>query len=245
MIKIVGDTHTHTSACQHAYSTILENIAYAKSIGHTFLALTDHAIDLAGSPHNWYFENLPRFIPHEVDGLVVLRGCEVNVHVDGTVDVESKTLKALDWVIASMHNTVMLPDMAKEQYTKIWIKIAENPDIDCIGHMGQEKFKPDYDIVLQAFAKYNKIVEINSSSHLSRPDSVDNCKEIIKLCQKYGVKIVLSSDAHFAYGIGNVGFASEMVEEMGYPVEDIMNADYNTFSKWIYEKKGLQLPIRG
>ncbi|MEG1943049.1 MAG: phosphatase, partial [Angelakisella sp.] len=58
-MKIIGDTHTHTTACGHAYSTVLENIDYAASIGHRFLALTEHCPAMPNCPNNWYFANLP------------------------------------------------------------------------------------------------------------------------------------------------------------------------------------------
>lgn len=242
MIKIVGDTHTHSSACQHAYSSVLENIAQAKKLGHKFLALTEHGPILAGCPHHWYFSNIARMIPQVVDGLVILRGCEANILNGGEVDLAPSILASLDWVIGSMHSTVMEENLPAEEYTKFWLKIAENPHIDCIGHIGQERFKPDYETVIKAFAENNKVVEINSSSPQSRPDSIENCKEVIRLCKKHGVKIVLSSDAHFVTAIGQVEYASKLVEENDFPMEQIINTDYNIFAEYLYEKKGIVLP---
>ncbi|MEG0541894.1 MAG: PHP domain-containing protein, partial [Angelakisella sp.] len=196
-MKIIGDTHTHTVACEHAYSTVTENANHAKSLGHRFLALTDHCPAMPGCPHEWYFTNLPRFIPQELDGLVVLRGCEANILKDGTVDLSDDILKPLDWVIASMHGGIMPIGFSKEKYTNIWLKIASNPYIDCIGHLGQLKYMPDYETVIRAFVENNKVIEINNSSPVSRPGCEDNCREIVRICKKLGAKLVLSSDSHF------------------------------------------------
>lgn len=241
-MKIIGDTHTHTSACQHAYSTITENAARARLLGHRFLALTDHAPTMLGCPHEWYFINLPRFIPRTLDGVVMLRGCEANILEDGTLDLNDNTLKPLDWVIASMHGGIMPTGLSQQTYTDLWLKIAENPYVDCIGHMGQEKYKPDYEKVLTAFAKNNKVVEINNSSPVSRPGCEDNCREIVGLCKKLGVKLVLSSDSHFYETIGNVDWAASLVTDEDYPQRDILNLDYHRFAGWLAAKKGILLP---
>ncbi|MEF1307797.1 phosphatase, partial [Vibrio owensii] len=74
-MDIVIDSHTHTIASGHAYSTILENALSAKNKGLKLLCTTDHAPEMPGAPHYWYFNNqriLPRFL-HDVG---ILRGVE-------------------------------------------------------------------------------------------------------------------------------------------------------------------------
>lgn len=243
MLTIAGDTHTHTIACQHAYSTISENVAQALRLGHRFLALTDHGSAMQGSTHPWYFENLPRFVPQELEGLVLLRGCEANLLDDtGKLDIESRVLSGLDWCIASMHRGLMPMDKDPEYYTRAWLKIAENPHIDCIGHMGHTAFTCDYETAIAAFAKHGKVVEINASSPVSRPGSEDSCRRIVQLCKQYGVPLVLSSDAHFYTHIGQVEFAAKLVTEEGYPPEAILNLEYGRMRDWLRRKKGLELP---
>lgn len=242
MHKIAGDTHTHTIACQHAYSTITENARYAASQGHRFLAITDHTPSMPGCVHNWYFVNMPRFVPRVLEGVVILRGCELNVLEDGTGDLDNSEIAELDWVIASMHRGIMPVGLAPEKYTLAWLKIAENPYIDCIGHMGHGSFACDYEMVISAVAQHGKAVEVNSSSPTSRPGCEDNCRRIVELCKQYSVPIVLSSDSHFHTCIGNVEWASQLVDEVGYPEEKILNLDYSRMRAWLINKKGLELP---
>lgn len=241
-MKIVGDTHTHTNACNHAYSTITENIRWAAGLGHRFLAITEHGCAMEGAPHPWYFGNLPKFVPRQVEGLTILRGCESNVLGDGSVDLPDYLLEGLDWVLASMHRAIMPEGLGIEKNTEAWIKIAQNPYIDCMGHMGHTAFPADYRRVVEACAQYGKVVEINASSPISRPGSEDNCREILRLCKEYGVSIVLSSDAHYMTGIGVVDWSIGAVEEIGYPPEQILNLDYGRMAHWLYKKKGLVLP---
>ena len=78
MIRIEIDTHTHTSASTHAYSTLWENAAYAKKIGLKGLCMTNHGPALPDAPHLWHFNalyNLPEF----VDGVRLVPGIESNV----------------------------------------------------------------------------------------------------------------------------------------------------------------------
>ena len=237
-MKIIADTHVHTIASEHAYSTLLENIHAAKDKGLKFLAITDHTGKMPGSPTDVYFLALRGTMPAEHDGVQILRGCEVNIlDEDANLDLPENTLKRLEWVIASVHNLIAAP-MTVEQSTKMWLKIAENPHVDVIGHCGEESYRFDYEQVVPVFGKYGKVVEINANSYRSRPSSVKNCVKIARLCAKHGVKIVLSSDAHFAPNVGNVDGAMRIVEEAGVPEELILNADEARFAKFVAEKTG-------
>mgnify|MGYP005780329199 CR=1 FL=1 len=241
-MNICGDTHTHTLICQHAFSTLLENVAQAKRLGHRFLAATEHGPAMAAAPIIWYHMNLPRFVPQVLDGVVVLRGCEANVLPDGTLDLPESVLEHLDWVIASMHGGIVPEGLTQEEYTNIWLKVVENPYVDCIGHLGQEKFKPDYPTVIRAFRDHNKVVEINASSHIVRQGCEENCRQIVRLCKEYKVPLVLSSDAHFAAAIGQVDWCIRLVEEEGYPEDLVLNGDYERFRQGVKKLRGVELP---
>ena len=101
-MRIIADTHCHTIASTHAYSTWMENIHAAKEAGLSYLAITDHGPTMPGSPGRWYFKNL-KIIPRQVEGVFLLTGVECNVvDFDGTIDYVEDEHKNLDWVIASM-----------------------------------------------------------------------------------------------------------------------------------------------
>lgn len=82
------DTHTHTLASTHAYSTIHDYLAVAKQKGIRLFATTDHGPAMADAPHFWHFVNL-RVLPRMVDGVGILRGIEANIK---TAKVKSITL---------------------------------------------------------------------------------------------------------------------------------------------------------
>ena len=67
-MKILVDTHTHTSCSTHAFGTIAENLAMAKKHGLEMLCMTDHAPALPDAPHMWHFQTMQE-LPGAVDGL--------------------------------------------------------------------------------------------------------------------------------------------------------------------------------
>ncbi|GHU81832.1 hypothetical protein FACS1894191_8740 [Clostridia bacterium] len=70
-LKIIADTHTHTFACDHAYSTIGENAAAAAKNGLSFLAITEHCPSMLGAPSLVFFFILGD-IPRVIDGVTII-----------------------------------------------------------------------------------------------------------------------------------------------------------------------------
>ncbi|WP_317636382.1 phosphatase [Xylocopilactobacillus apicola] len=232
MITAKIDTHTHTIASIHAYSTLKENITEAKKKGLTGLAVTDHApgLGLGDTFPKTYFGNMRKAIPKFVEGLRIFKGVECNVlDYDGTLDLPTTTLQKMDLVIASCHAQVVKPTTLEKQ-DQLWMNIARNPYVDIIGHPGDEAFRFSFEKVIQEFKKYDKIVEINSSSFPYRKNARKNCQEIALLCKKYRVKITISSDAHFYTEIGNFEEALKMLESIDFPAELIVNRDLESLT---------------
>ena len=238
-MKIIADTHTHTVASTHAFSTLLENVRYAKEAGLCALAITDHAPNIQDAPHIWHFYNL-HVIPRQIDGVYILRGAEANFGENGSIDLEEEVLQKLDWVVASFH-TPLPGTPGIEDYTQAYSRLAENPYVDVIGHSGTQKYLYDYRRVIPLFKKYGKIVEINEGSAFSRPTSRPNCLEIAKLCKEYQVPVVVNSDAHFAMQIGHYERSLEMLESIGFPEELVLNADKSRFLEHIRRTKRIDL----
>ena len=237
-MKIIADTHCHTIASDHAYSTVLENVAYAEKRGLKCIAITDHAPGITDGPHYWHFLNL-KVIPRIINGLLLLRGAEVNILDDkGTVDLDETALNALDWVNASFH-VPSCPPQDEAYHTRAYLNLAKNPKIDVIAHSGTECFRYDYETGVKAFKEYGKLVEFNNSSFGIRAGAGKNCTEIAKLCKKYDVPVIVSSDAHFALSVGEAGHVLEMLDEIGFPEELVLNADEERFFGYIKEKKNI------
>jgi putative hydrolase len=237
-MKIIAEPHTHTIASGHAFSTLRENAAACAKHDILFLANTDHAGLYPGAPLEIYFHTQIQTFPNKMEGVYLLKGCEVNIRdYDGSLDLSDKILERLDWVIASMHSSVLAPQTITE-HTRAWLAVARNPLVDVIGHSGDGKYQFDYEPAIKEFAKYGKIVEINTHSFLERPGSDVNCETIARLCKKYSVPVVVSTDAHCDSTIGNHSAGIELLTRINFPEELILNANAKRFADVMHEKCG-------
>ncbi|QAA34969.1 phosphatase [Clostridium manihotivorum] len=235
-MNYVLDTHTHTIVSGHAYTTWLENIKWASENGIEVLATTDHGPNMPGGPHIFYFNNL-KTLPRELYGVIHLRGCEANiVDYEGNLDIPQRTQANMDILIASLHD-VCIKAGSREENTKALINAMNNPLIDIMGHTGNTFFPIYEEEVVKKAKAEDKIIEINNSSFKSRPGSEATCLKIAKLCADYGVKIVLSSDAHVCFNIGKFPIAQKIIEEAKVPEELILNTNKDKILIYL-KKKG-------
>ena len=236
-MNIIADTHVHTIMSGHAHSTLLENLAFAKEKGHKFLFITDHSGELGMCPDRVaYFLCLNSTLPDTYDGLKIVKGCETSIiNYDAEIDFPDDLAKNSQWTIASLHEYLLKP-MGYNETTDIWLKIAENPYVDVIGHCGEKLWKFDFEKCIKKFKEYNKIVEFNSSSIGKGKITKDDALQMAKLCKKYEVSVVVSSDAHFAPSIGCVSNSVDVLESVDFPERLILNADYDRLNEYLNQK---------
>lgn len=237
MIKILTDTHTHTCASTHALSTVVENVSVAKQRGIELLAVTDHAPALPDAPHVWHFNTL-KGLPREIDGVKLLFGIEGSIlDTDGNLDVPRYLQESLDLMIASIHDPLYHP-RSVEEHTKTYLNVLKNPHVDILGHTGTPGYEYDIEAVVTAAREAGACVEINNHSFAVRAGCAENCRKIAEMCKKTGTKIVVSSDAHNCFEIGDFPVALRMLEEIDFPETLIMNTCAEKFIKYIENRKG-------
>jgi Histidinol phosphatase and related hydrolases of the PHP family len=235
-MKYVLDTHTHTIYSGHAYTTWLENIKEASNIGIKVLATTDHGPSMPGGPHVFYFNNL-RVLPREIYGVLHLKGCEANIiDINGRLDIPEITQKKLDIIIASLHD-VCMKSGSRDENTQTLLNVMDNKNVDIIGHSGNPAFPIWEEEVIKKAKEKDILIEINNGSFGSRSGSEENCIKIADLCKKYGVNIVLGSDAHTCFQIGKFPKAEQILKVVNIPDELIMNTDEFKIVKYL-KKKG-------
>lgn len=238
-MKIFVDTHCHTIASGHAYSTVMELANCAKSNGLKMFAMTDHGPAMPGGPHLFYISN-QRIIPRIINDIVILKGVELNIlDSNGNVDVSNKALSELDFVIASLHDVCIKP-MDIEYNTNALLNVMDNPYVDVLGHIGNPIFPIDVDKVLKKAKEKNILIEINNSSlrpdKKSRGGSKENCYKIAKRANELGVKILLSTDSHIALDIGIVNHSIDLVESVSYDKSLIINSNLDSFLEFLKSK---------
>lgn len=217
------DVHSHTVASTHAYSTLYEYLAEARRKGIRLFATTDHGPDMADAPHPWHFINL-KVLPRLVDGIGILRGMEANIkNLFGETDCDERLRGCLDIVLAGFHQ-VVFPPSSQEDHTRAMINTMRGGMVDIITHPGNPSFPIDMEAVVTAAVQCNVALEINNSSFLlSREGSEANCRRIAELARDLGATLVLGSDAHIAFDLGNHTKGEALLAEVGFPEERLLN----------------------
>lgn len=238
-MKFVADLHTHTILSSHAYSTIMENAKYASEIGLQILGTTDHGPTLPGAPDLWHFGNF-KVMPRELYGVTMFYGCEANIiDYEGNLDLPLNMQVNLDMMIASLHEPLMEGNKSADLNTATILKAMDNPNINILGHLGNPKFQIFEEEIVKKAKEKNILIEINNSSFItSRIGSEGTCIKIAKLCKEFGTRIIVNSDAHFCYAIGNFSVAEKMLTEIDMPEELIINTDKEKMMDFLTRGRG-------
>lgn len=234
MIKDILDTHTHTLASGHAYSTIRENAQAAAKKGLELLAITDHAPKLWGSCQTIYFQNLKVIDRHTYD-VELLMGVELNIlDEQGNIDLPLRTLKQMDLTVASLHIPCITPG-SREFNTEACINAMKNPFVNILGHPDDPRYPVDYRALVQAAMEQEVLLELNNSSLRpggSRKNARGFDAEMLKLCMEYQTPIVIGSDAHVDTDIGRHDEALALLEEIGFPEKLVVNRSVEELKKY-------------
>ena len=239
-MKLLVDTHTHTIASGHAYSSINEMIRAAKQIGLEMLAITEHAPAMPGSCHEFYFYNL-RVLPRTYGELSLLFGTEVNIlDATGALDLPVHLLQAMDLVVASIHPPCFDEPDDMQTVTDTYLQVMKNPYVDIIGHPDDSRFLPDYERLVRGAKETHTLLEINNSSmriDSFRQGARENALEYLELCKKHNVMITTGSDAHVDLDVGNFQAVRDLLEMVDFPEHLIASTDAEKFRKAINRKR--------
>ncbi|GKZ04904.1 phosphatase [Paraclostridium bifermentans] len=237
-MNAIIDLHCHTIASGHAYSTLKENIDEAKLKGLKYVGVSDHAPNMPGSTHPFYFGNLG-VIKEEINGVKVLKGIEANImDFDGNIDIPSDVVGKLDYVIASFHLPCINPGNIHEN-TKAILNVMENKEVKIIGHLDDSRYPVDYEKVVVKAKETNTLLEINNSSlrtNSFRVGAIENAKVLLNLCKKHDVKVVLGSDAHIYYQVGNFENCTKILEEVNFPGNLVVNFNEEYIKEYFFGK---------
>lgn len=235
------DLHMHTIASSHAYSTVHEYVQIAKSKNLKMIAITDHGYKLPDAPHRWHFINM-RIIPRIIDGVGILRGIEANImNLEGEIDCDDDIYQQLDMVIAGFHDPV-LAAMDIDKNTQTMIATIKNPKVNIISHPGNPRYPIHIDEVAEAAQKYNVALEINNSSFVSRRGSDENCTKLARAVKKAGGVISFGSDSHVAYTVGGFSHCLELLKDVDFPIDRVINKDIPTALQFFALKTGKTIP---
>jgi len=242
-MELKVDTHTHTYASGHAYSTLIENAKSAKQNGLAMFCTTDHSELMPGAPHYWFFIN-QRVLPRFIEGVAIIRGVESNImNTQGEIDIHPSVDKNLDWVIASFHEPVFLPSDSAA-HTEALLNVIKGGRVDALGHLGNPNFDFDFEAVIQCAAEHNVAIEINNTTLKgnSRVGSVDRCYEIARIAKAKGAFITSGSDAHFCNDVGGLDLVSSLLDKVGIDLNKVITHSPQQFLSFLALRGRNEIP---
>ena len=203
--------------------------------GLKLLGITEHSPGIPGTCDPIYFRNL-HVVPRQMYGIELLLGAEINIlDAEGNIDMDEFYLKILDIRIAGIHSLCYTHGTAEEN-TEGMIKVISNPYINIISHPGDGTAKLNFEPIVIASKENHTLLEINNSSLKpcrNKLEARDNNLEILRLCKKHEVPVILGSDAHISFDIATYDYALQLIAETEFPEELIINTDVKRFKKYI------------
>lgn len=206
-----GDLHCHTRDSDGSNS--LRDMALAaQRLGWEYLAITDHSQHL-NIAHGMDAERLARQLDEidrvneELDGLTLLKGCEVDILADGSLDLPDSLLERLDIVVGAVHGYFRL---STAQQTRRILRAMDSPWFTVLAHptgrllLERDAFAVDMRAVIRHARQRGCFLELNA-----QPQRLDLDEHYCRLAKEEGVLVSIASDAHrvsdFAlldYGVG-------------------------------------------
>jgi DNA polymerase (family 10) len=222
---IKGDLHLHTR-WSDGRSSILEMAEAAQKLGYQYLAITDHAqgLPVAGGLDEIALEEQMIEIDavnDELEGIRVLKGVELNIGADGSLDIDGVILEELDIVLAAIHSGVPFQPGTR---TSIILDVLENEHVDILAHPSGRKLKkrPAYDMdlekVFETAAETGTILEVDG-----QPKRLDLSDENIRMALNYGCRLVVDTDAHHTRDLEYMDLAVSTARRGWAESSDVVN----------------------
>jgi DNA polymerase (family 10) len=231
-----GDLHVHSNASD-GRNTIREMAEAAKEFGYRYIAITDHSKGLAvtgGLDEEGLKKQIDEIaeINEDISGFRVLSGIELDIHEDGSLDLEDSVLEKLDIVVASIHSKFKL---SEKKQTERMLAAVNNPLVNVIAHptgrlIGQrDAYAINLEKIFKACSEKNCFLEINSF-----PDRLDLNDTHCITAREFGVGIVISTDSHSPMSLRNIRYGVFQARRGWLSRKDIINT-----RKWQHLKKAL------
>lgn len=237
---IKSDLHVH-STWSDGKNSIEEMAAAAIDRGLSFISICDHSPYMLDKykDASYLLEQaleIKQIQKNIKSRFKLLKGVEVDILPDGSLDLSEEILKKMDVVVASMHIKL---DQPMEVATARLIRAIENPYVNIIGHPGGRTYPMvdiidlDWDRIYRA-AAYNKVaLEINS--HKSHPIFND---QKARAAAQTGALISINSDSHSTAMMSNFRFGIATARRAGLKTDQVINTwTIKHLQLWLRQKK--------
>jgi DNA polymerase (family 10) len=211
-----GDLHTHTT-WSDGKDSLEDMVAAAQARGYAYYAICDHSQRQRGELLYQQAEQIDA-LNELLAPFRILKGIEVNIKPDGTLDVAEEELATRDWVVASVHSRF------DHNPTERVLAAMESPYVDLIGHPTNRRIATrqpaqiDVERVIEKALETGTFLEINS-----QPDRLDLTDVHARAAREAGLKLVIDSDGHQISALDYVELGVGQARRAWLTKDDVLN----------------------
>ncbi len=223
--QMLGMLHVH-STWSDGKASIRQMALAAKALGYTYLAICDHSA-AAFYANGLSAERLQQQW-HEIEqlnaeglGIRLLKGIEVDILPDGSLDYPDELLGQLELVVASVHSHFR---QSRQEMTRRILRALEHPRVHILGHptgrllLSRPPYEVDVEAILQAAVRLGKIIELNA-----QPYRFDLSWKELQRARSQGLRIAINPDAHTPAELEYVEFGVRLARKALFPPEQVVN----------------------
>jgi DNA polymerase (family 10) len=222
---IRGDLQSHTTDSD-GRDALADMARAAEELGYEYLAVTDHtpAVRVTGGLDRMGFRRQMRRIDRlnaSLRRLTLLKGAEVDIHRDGTLDLDDATLAALDVVLVSVHSAF---DLSEREQTRRLLRALRHPSVDILGHptgrlIGRRGgIRVDLEQVCRTAVEQGVLLEVNA-----QPDRLDLDDLAAHSALAQGAMLTISTDAHAVAELGFMRWGVDQARRAWAAKEQVAN----------------------
>jgi DNA polymerase (family X) len=241
---IQGVFHVH-STWSDGMSSIEEMARTAQGLGYHYLGLSDHSRsaryangldpDRVREQHR-----LIDRLNETIDGITILKGSEVDILPDGSLDYPDDLLRQMDFVVASVHSRFNMPEA---EMTARIIKAMHNPYVTMIGHLtgrlllAREGYAVDITAIVAEAIRLGVIIELNANPH-----RLDLDWRHLRAVYAQGLLTSINPDAHSPQGLRDVTYGVGIARKGGFTAEQVLNTrGLQDIQDWLTQRRRTRL----
>jgi len=215
--NIKGDLHTHSS-WSDGDDSIADMASAAAEFGREYISLTDHSYP------NLKFDERLKEIEHynySQDKIRVIKGLEVNINADYTLQIPNEILAKHDLIFVSIHTSFRQSSL---EMTKRILRALENPNVDVLAHptgrllLEREGIDADWEKIFKRVVQLGKFIEIDGN-----PERLDLTDSLVLEAKKLGIRFTVDTDSHRTEDLNLMEYGVSVARRGWVEAKDIIN----------------------
>jgi putative hydrolase len=225
----VADLHVHTLASGHGIDTIRTLCEFAVKKNLEGIAITDHGPGIMGGPEPIYFMSLKRMTQGLDLPIRIFYGVEDDIkNRKGELTLPDYILSDLEIVMTGLHPFTWIADQSSATMVEAVTNALQRGIVQVFTHPVGTYYDIDIEPVIDAAAENSVAMELNATKLKQRKIVID----YLEKCAARGTNIVINSDAHLGEEVGEFREAVELLREIDFPEELIINRNRETTSSF-------------